>query len=334
MKPRLSSLALALLVGIGPARASAQDSPPGTTLRSESSTRETARFLLAPIGARTVGLAGAVAASRADVEGVVWNPASAAGVERPTAYFHAANDFGTSSQVLGFLGRWQDLRIGLAYYHFDMGSIEARDAYNQELGAIALDDDALILTGGYRLSPAVDVGLNYKLIRLSSSCSGDCGTFDGRTTGHAFDVGVVADIAAARGLTLGAVLRNVGPGIRFSGGTTSDPMPARLRLGASLDVTRAFLPREDRFGLAVQGDLQQTVTEFDDLEAYLGAEASLRGILYIRGGYAWTAEGRRGAALGMGLRYRRILVDVGRAFDDFSSFDSDSPFQLSLAFGF
>jgi hypothetical protein len=334
MKPRLSSLALALLIGLSPAPTSAQDSSSGTTLRSEASTRETARFLLAPIGARTVGLAGAVAASRADVEGVVWNPASAAGIEHPTAYLHAANDFGTSSQVLGFLGRWQDLRVGLAYYHFDMGAIDARDANNLDLGSIALDDDALILTGGYRLSPAVDLGLNYKLVRLSSSCSGDCGTFDGKTTGHAFDLGVVADITAARGLALGAVLRNLGPGIRFNGGSTSDPMPARLRLGASLDVTRAFLPREERFSVVLQGDLQQTVTEFDDLEGYLGAEASLRGILYLRGGYAWTAAGRRGAALGIGLRYHRILVDVGRAFDDFAGFDSDSPFQLSLAFGF
>lgn len=334
MKPRLSSLALALLVGLGPAPAVAQDSSSGTTLRGESSTRETARFLLAPIGARTVGLAGAVAASRGDVEGVVWNPASAAGIERPTAFFHAANDFGTASQVLGFLGRWQELRIGLAYYHFDMGSIDARDANNQDLGSISLDDDALIVTGGYQLSSAVDLGLNYKLVRLSSSCSGDCGTFDGRTTGHAFDLGVVADIEAARGLAVGAVLRNLGPGIRFNGGSTSDPMPARLRLGASLDVTRAFIPGEERFGIVVQGDLQQTVTEFDDMEGYLGAEASFRGILYLRGGYAWTAAGRRGAALGIGLRYQRIIVDVGRSFDDFSGFDSDSPFQLSLAFGF
>jgi hypothetical protein len=76
------------------------------------------------------------------------------------------------------------------------------------------------------------------------------------------------------------------------------------------------------------------VTEFDDLEGYVGAEASLRGILYLRGGYAWTSAGRQGPALGIGLRYDRLRVDLGRAFNDFSGFDSDSPFQLSLAFGF
>ena len=273
-------------------------------------------------------------ASRADVEGVLWNPASAAGIKRPTAYFHVANDFGTSSQVLGFLGRWQSLRVGLAYYHFGLGSIEARDESNQPLGSIDLDDDALILTGGYSLSSALDLGMSYKLVRLSSACSGDCDSFDGKSIGHAFDVGVTADIATARGLSVGAVLRNFGPGIAFAEGSTTDPMPTRLRLGASLDAIRAFLPDEDRFGVVLQADLQQTVTEFDDLEAYLGAEASLRGILYIRGGYAWSAAGRRGAALGIGLRYDRLIVDLGRAFSDFSGFDSDSPFQLSLSFGF
>jgi len=331
MKPRLSSLILATHIALAPAAALGQD---GTTLRSQSSTRETARFLLAPIGARTVGMAGAVAASRADIEGVVWNPASAAGIDRPTAYFHLANDFGTASQVLGFLGRWRSLRVGLAYYHFDMGSIEARDAANQDLGSVALDDDALILTGGYQLSSTVDVGVNYKLVRLSSACTGDCAAFDGGTLGHAFDLGVVTDIAPLRGLTIGAVLRNLGPGVTFTGASTGDPMPSRVRVGASLNAVEAFKPDESRFGFLLQADLQQTVTEFDDLEGYLGAEASLRGILYLRGGYAWTAAGRRGAALGVGLRYDRLVVDLGHSFDDFSGFDSDSPFQLSLAFGF
>ena len=332
MKPRASSLALATLLALAPGPVSAQDSE--TTRREQTSTREAARFLLTPIGARTVGLAGAVTASRGDVEGVLWNPASVAAVERSSAYFHAANDFGTSTQVIGFLGRWSSVRLGLAFYHFDMGSIEARDAANQDLGTIDLDDGALILTAGYGLSADVDLGLNYKLVRLSSACSGECETYDGSSVGHAFDLGVVADISAAPGLALGAVVRNLGPGIKFAGGTTSDPMPARLRVGASLDAMRAFLPDEHRFGVVIQADIQQTVSEFDDLEGYLGAEASLRSILYVRGGYAWTAAGRRGPALGIGLRYDRLLFDLGRAFDDFSGFDSDSPFQLSLAFRF
>ena len=301
------------------------------TLRSESSTRETARFLLAPIGARYVGLAGAVTASRADAEGVLWNPASVASLGYSTAFFHVSRDFGSSSQVLGFLWNWRQAELGLTYYHFDLGTIEARDAANRDLGTIELDDDALLVTAGYALGPTVDVGLSYKLVRLSSACSGDCGSFDARSVGHAFDVGAMGRISAVRGLTLGAVLRNLGPGITSANGETSDPMPTRLRVGAVLDITSALAPGEHRFGVSVHTDLEQTVSEFDDLDIRVGAELSLSGILFVRGGYAWAATGRTGPSLGLGLRYERLLLDVGRAFDDFASFDSGTPFQLSLA---
>ncbi len=133
MKPRLYSLALALICAAVSTPLAAQDSP-GTDLRDQSSSRETARFLLTPIGARTVGLAGAVSASRADLEGVLWNPASAASVERPSAYFLAANDFGTASQVLCFFGHWGDVMSGLTLYQFDIGSIDALDESYHELG--------------------------------------------------------------------------------------------------------------------------------------------------------------------------------------------------------
>jgi len=300
-------------------------------LRSERSTRETARFLLAPIGARHVGLAGAVTASQADAEGVLWNPASVAALGASTAFFHAANDFGSASQVLGFLWSWRRATFGLSYYHFDLGTIEARDAANEDLGTIELDDEALIATAGYTLGENLDLGLNYKLLRLTSACSGDCDTFATRSVGHAFDLGVVGRIPAARGLSLGAVLRNLGGGLRFAGGETSDPMPVRLRVGAAVDLTRAFRPTEERFAVALQVDLQQTVSEFDDLDVFAGGEFSLHRILFIRGGYAWAAAGRSGPSLGLGLHYDRLVIDVGRTFDDFAEFDSGTPFQLSLA---
>jgi hypothetical protein len=249
-----------------------------------------------------------------------------------TAFFHASNDFGSSSQVLGFLGRWRRAELGLTYYHFDLGTIEARDAANRDLGTIELDDEALVLTVGYALGANLDLGLNYKLVRLASACTGDCATFDGRSVGHVFDLGAVGSIGALPGLTLGAVLRNLGAGITFANGETSDPMPTRLRVGASLDLTSAFMPAEDRFGVSLHTDLQQTVSEFDDLDIHVGAEISLREILFVRGGYAWAATGRTGPSLGLGVRYDRLVVDLGRAFDDFASFTSGTPFQLSVAF--
>lgn len=335
MRPsRTRAVFIGLAVVLAPTALAGQSSDTGTVLRDQQSTVEAARFLLVPLGARSAGLAGATTASRGDLEGVLWNPASAADPGSSVAYFHAANDFGTSSQVLGFLWSWNRARLGLAYLHFDMGTIDARDAANQSLGSIELDDDALIVTAAYRLTPDLDLGINYKLVRLASACSGDCDGFDQRSLGHAFDVGAVGEFSSLRGLRVGGVLRNLGPDVRFGSSGTSDPMPARLRVGAAIDVGRAWLPETAGFGFVLQGDVQQTVFEFDDLDGYLGAEVSLRDLLFVRGGYAWASVGRTGPSLGIGLRYSRLVVDLGRRFDDFAGFDSDSPFLLSLAFRF
>ncbi len=139
-------------------------------------------------------------------------------------------------------------------------------------------------------------------------------------------------VPTVAGLTIGAVLRNLGGGIRFGDGETSDPMPVRLRMGAAFDVTGTFIPDEERFGIVVQLDVQETVSEFDDLDVFAGAELSLRRILFVRGGYAWATAGRTGPSLGLGLRYDRLAVDVGHAFDDFARYDSGTPFQISLWF--
>jgi hypothetical protein len=324
--------ALLILVFASPALA---QSGAGQDLRSSSSTAESARFLLVPIGARMVGMGGTFAASRADMEGVLWNPASIASLGHSAVFFHASNDFGTASQVLGALGMWKGAQLGVTYYHFDPGSVDARDAANRDIGILDLDNDAFILSVAYPLSGMLDIGLNYKLLRLLSDCSGPCEAFDQRSTGHVFDLGFVLTPPRLAGLTVGAVLRNLGPGIAYADDGPSDPLPARLRVGAAIDLLRVageLRSDEPEMTLLLQADLQQTFSEFDDLDGTLGAELGYRGLVFVRGGFMWAGEGRRGPTLGIGLRYDRIRLDVGRAFDDFSGFDTDTPFQVSLGF--
>jgi hypothetical protein len=282
-----------------------------------------------------VGLGGAIAASRADIEGVLWNPAALASLGTGALYFHGANDFGTSSQVLGGLAQWKGFQAGLSYYHFDLGSLDARDAANRNIGSLELDNQVFIFSFAYSAGGWADLGFNYKLVRLSSACTGPCEAFDQRSTAHAFDLGAVLAPPGVPGLALGAVLRNLGPDVAFADAGRSDPLPARFRLGLSVDVFPLVdrgRERERQVGLLVLADLQQTVTEFDDLDGALGLELEYRQILYARAGYSWSGEGRSGPAIGLGLRYKRFMLDLGRAFDDFAGFDTDAPFQVSLGF--
>ena len=290
---------------------------------------EAATFLLVPLGARSVGLGGAVAGASADVEGALWNPAALAGVERWAVHYHGANDFGTSTHAVGGVARWASVRVGLSLLAVDLGSIEARDATNQPIGTIDISNTLVVLTLAQPISSDFEAGISYKLIRQGGSCSG-CSGLEPDATGHAFDAAVAGRIPSLPRLRLGLIVSNLGSGIALRSGGPTDPLPTRVRLGGELTI---LSPAADRdLALAARADVQQTFTEFDDFDVFGGAELGYRSLAYLRAGYAASGAGRSGLALGLGIRYRGFGLDLGRSFDDFAGFDGDSPFQVSVSY--
>jgi len=313
-------------LALTPSNLAAQTSVDATTA---SSAPEAATFLLVPLGAHNVGLGGAVAGAEADVEGAVWNPAALAGIETWAVYYHGANDFGTTTNAVGGVHRWGEFRVGLSLLAVDLGTINGRDAGNQPIGTIEPANTLAILTVARPVSSIIEAGVSYKFVRLGGSCTG-CSGLQPDATAHAFDVAAAGRLPGLDRLRLGIVLSNLGPGVKYRSGGPTDPLPARVRIGGELDVLRS---RSDRpVELRARADLRQTFTEFDDLDLFAGAEVGYRSVAYLRAGYAASGEGRSGAALGVGIRYRGFGLDVGRSFDDFSGFDSDSPFQISVAY--
>ena len=246
-------------------------------------------------------------------------------------------DFAASSRVLGGVLAFGDLRAGLTLLHYDLGSVDARDATNAPLGRIDPSQTALVLSAGYPILDWLDVGASGKLLRLSASCSSACGVLDETSTGVAFDLGLVATLAAHGGLRGGLLVRNLGPGIAYAGGP-SDPLPARVRVGLDADLPALVSGRDawssGQIGLLVRADLQQTLSEFDDFDTHVGAELAWRRLLMVRGGYAASSEGRSGPTIGVGLRYEGIVLDLGYGFNDFARFDSGTPLQLSAGYQF
>jgi hypothetical protein len=332
---RLVALALAALVtgpGLGAARAQTGD----VERQDRASTAEAATFLLVPLGARSVGMGGAAVAARGDVEGVLWNPASTSDLSGSAVFGHLSNDFGTSSIVIGGVIAAGRVRIGAAYHRFDLGTVDARDAANQPLGTLEPDDAALIVTAAAPVLEGLAVGAGARLLRLSSSCGGDCTTLDETATGLALDFGVVGSVPGVRGVDLGLVLRNVGASVGYGGGP-KDPLPTRIRLGASAGLPALFGREawaEGQLDLLARVDVQETFSELDDLDVFSGVEATWRDLLRLRVGYAWTGTGRTGLSAGLGIHWNRLDFDLARSFDDFSRFDSDAPFQASVGYRF
>ena len=320
------SILAAVVILLSPADLVAQSAPEAS---DASSAAEAATFLLIPLGARNVGFGGAVAGAMGDVEGAVWNPAALAGIDEWAVYYHGADDFGTSTHAVGGVTSWRALRIGLSLLAVDLGTIEGRDAANNPIGSIDIANTLAILTIARSISSAIEIGASYKFVRLGGSCQG-CTGLEPDATGHAFDLAVSARPAALERLRLGLVLSNLGGGISLRSDGPSDPLPARIRLGGELEIWRPEGERE--IELRARADIQQTFTEFDDIDLFAGAEVGYRSIAFVRAGYAATGAGRTGASLGVGVRHGGFGLDVGRRFDDFSDFESGFPFQLSVSY--
>lgn len=324
---RAAAGALAFSLVFGPSAAALLGQE--TEVDDRGSSVEAATFLLVPLGARNVGMGGAFAGARGDVEGVLWHPASLAALEEWAVFYHGSNDFGTSTHAFGGVVPWGVNRIGVSLLALDLGSIEGRDANNQPLGTIDLSNTVVSLSIARPVSPGIEVGAGYKFVRIGGGCDG-CTGLAPDATGHAFDVSVLGRTGPEDRLRLGLVVSNLGPGVAFTSGGETDPLPARLRVGGEFDV---LAPSEARdVDVRVRTDLRQTFTEFDDLDLFTGGEVGYRSIALLRLGYAAGTGGRSGLALGVGVRYEGFQLDLGRTFDDFAGFDSDSPFQISVAY--
>ena len=320
-----SILAAAVILN-APVHAAAQSAPETS---DASSAAEAATFLLIPLGARNVGLGGAVAGAAGDVEGAVWNPAALAGIDEWAVYYHGADDFGTSTHAVGGVASWRSLRVGLSLLSVDLGTIEGRDAANNPIGSIDMANTIAILTIARSVSSSIEVGGSYKFVRIGGSCRG-CTGLEPDATGHAFDLAVSARPARLERLRLGLVLSNLGGDIALRSDGPGDPLPARIRVGGEIEVWRPSAARE--IELRARADVQQTFSEFDDVDLFVGAEVGYGSIGFVRAGYAATGTGRTGATLGVGVRHRGFGLDMGRRFDDFSDFESGFPFQVSVSY--
>lgn len=321
--------ALVTLAAVSLFRPSGIVAQSGPEASDAASAAEAATFLLIPLGARNVGFGGAMAGAMGDVEGAVWNPAALAGIDEWAVYYHGADDFGTSTHAVGGVASWGATKVGLSLLAVDLGAIEGRDAANNPIGTIDIANTLAILTLARAISSDVEVGASYKFVRLGGSCHG-CTGLEPDATGHAFDVAVSGRPAVLEPLRVGLILSNLGGGMSLRSAGPSDPLPARIRLGGEVEIRGPSADRDVE--LRARADVQQTFTEFDDVDLFAGAEVGYRSIAFVRVGYAATGTGRSGASLGVGVRHRGFGLDVGRRFDDFSDFESGFPFQLSVSY--
>ena len=186
---------------------------------------ETAAFLDIGVGARGIGMGGAYTALADDASAVYWNPSGLARLDkRELSISHAELGLGTREDFLAYahpLGRGT---VAAALTYLSQGSIGGRDAAGRPTGDYQASDSAF--AGSYGLKTELaDVGASVKYLRSHIASS--------EAQGVAADVGArrAFDGVGPGKLTIGAALRNMGPGLRYE--TQRNDLPLRLAGGAA-----------------------------------------------------------------------------------------------------
>jgi hypothetical protein len=328
MKLSLSSRALlaglVALVG-SPAAVSAQSDGSVQDLESEG-----AQFLLLPVGARTVGMGGAIAGLQGNSESVLLAPAGVAGLEDGRLFFnHHEGVFETRSEVLSFL--WPTKSIGtfaLTYYLVDFGEQASTGPDGSVLGTLNVRNQEFLITYGNRIVGKLEGGFSYKLVQLITRCDGACTDFQSETqTTHAFDLGLLLVDLGGLPLSLGGAVRNLGFDIQ--GENERDRLPTRIRLGAAYEALSAFTS-DTTFTLAVAVDVEDRLRELGNLNVMIGSELGVAQLFYLRAGYSFLQAQPDGPTLGLGLTHDWFYVNLSRGFDELSSTTGEESIQVSF----
>ncbi len=223
------------------------------------------------------------------------------------------------------------------------------------------------LSYGTKLRQNVGLGLNAKFI-YSALASGPTATgekSDGIAASYAFDAGLIWKNVYFQGLSLGAVMQNMGPAVFYVDQAQADPIPFTWKLGMAYDIVRSTnhklvvaadanreaVYREKNTAAPVYiGAWKEIIYPFEDkdhtrrevfdenvrLSVFnMGAEYVYANVAAFRTGYLYDRSGKRSELdIGLGFMLSDILQVDGtyiKSFDD-GIRDGQKRFSLIMRF--
>ncbi len=308
--------------------------------------------LLIPVGVRDIAMGGSTTGTTRDIEALYWNPAAIAHMRNSASVYVShmsyiadigVNYGAIAAQFEGFGVLSLSLK-SLAIGDIPVTTTTAPDGTGQtftpQFFTVGLSYSRL-------LSDRVAVGLTAKIVAERMG--------DVNSSGIAFDVGVAYDnLAAIDGLSLGVVVRNVGPSMKYDGSglLTQATVDAQKRPAGLYQIQAApfELPSSIEFGVGYKRNIDNANTmlvsgafqsnNFSDDEYRLGLEYAFQEMFFVRGGYDFAQretderEYLFGASFGAGVKYSLGSTDitVDYAYRAVKVFDANHVFSVKLGF--
>jgi long-subunit fatty acid transport protein len=255
---------------------------------------ETAAFLDIAVGARGLGMGGAYTTLSDDAGALYWNPAGLAKLEkREFTASHAEMFESTRLDFLAYAHPTSQGTFAAGLTYLSQGKIDGRDSLGRQTAGFNTSDAAVSLSYARKLEIA-DLGATFKYLR----------SHIGSTEAQ----GVAVDFGAKRAfdrVSVGAALRNLGPGLKFQ--DQRNDLPLRLAVGAACKFVG---------GHAAAAELVNG-PRGAGTDASFGGEYQAVKNLYLRAGYTTQTaitggsgfDAAKGLTMGLGFRDDRWSID-------------------------
>lgn len=318
-----------------------------------------AEQLLIPVGARTIAMGGGDVSGVSGIEAIYWNPAGLAGSGKGSEimFSHLNYIADMNLNYIAASARFGNIgTFGFSLSTLDFGSGIAVTTETAPDGTGETFSPTFItvgLTFSRPMTDRINAGFNLKLVSED--------IFEQTASTFGFDFGV--QYATGGGFKLGALLKNIGPKMTFSGpkverfvplpGTEPGSRPRALEI----PLQSAELPSSIEIGVAYDwqvaennmvtfvGNFRNNNFTFDDYQ--IGAEYNFADVVFLRGGFVTQFNSEQdefasnsvdniyGLSLGAGVSWslgENLSIKFDYAYRQAEFFDDPQWFSIVLGF--
>ncbi|MGC9367423.1 MAG: PorV/PorQ family protein [bacterium] len=306
-----------------------------------STNQAAAIFLTIFPGARPVGMGGAYVAVADDGFANYYNPAGLGFIDRKSFSLMHSNWLpglypSMYYEYLGVIYPISDMgTFGGNIIYLTTGETEATDESGNTIAKFRTFDLAVQLNYGLKLTSDLSGGIGIKYIysylapswlvsQLLNTKGGGAGM------SWAIDGGLLYK-TPIKGLSLGAAIQNIGPGLSYTETGEKDPIPQTVRIGTSYhwfsqeqtdDTTKIPVNLWEirasfdlvKVVVGIMDELKAKEYDYiwDDTWKAMGLEFGYYEMIFVRLGYFIDEAGsRKGFTYGGGIKFRNFNFDIG-----------------------
>jgi hypothetical protein len=248
-------------------------------------------FLKLGVSSRSIALGDAVVSDVYDASATHYNPAALTVVNNTNVLFmHNSSILGVRTEYFAGKVSFTRLSLGISLNNTSVGDIEVREIPGQSLGTFNAQNFALGLSGAYKISPMLSIGVTAKFLYEK--------IYIDNASGFAFDFG---GLYQNKQISIGLALANAGSMNELR--NTATKLPTSIRLGASYLLGIQKISSNLR--IALDG---YKVLDGGKFHANAGAEFLYKDFLAVRAGYQ-SGYDDRGLTTGLGLKYGVFNLD-------------------------